>query len=69
MRHGFYHGEEKLELCQPDSNNLDRLFHYRIKLSHLINFKVCMSADSQFLFLRVALLSDMANGGKLERGH
>lgn len=43
VRHGLYAGEERLERCRPDSNNLDKLYHYRIKLSHLTNFSVCIT--------------------------
>ncbi|XP_067943172.1 ribonuclease 3-like [Watersipora subatra] len=39
VRHAFYAGEKLLDVCRPDSNNLSRLFHYRISLSSLVNFE------------------------------
>lgn len=44
VRHGIYAGEGLLKPCQPDSNNLDRLYHYRIKIDEKINLKVCITA-------------------------
>ena len=40
VRHGLYAGEKLLERCRSDSSNVDELFHYRISLSSLNNFKV-----------------------------
>lgn len=41
IRHGIYSGEEVLTPCNPDSNNAERLYHYRITISPDKNFVVC----------------------------
>ncbi|KAJ8680738.1 hypothetical protein QAD02_016525 [Eretmocerus hayati] len=38
IRHGIYAGEGAIQKCDPDSNNADRLFHYRITISPPTNF-------------------------------
>lgn len=38
IRHGIYPGEEHLPPCDPNSNNADRLYHYRITMSPHTNF-------------------------------
>ncbi|XP_067003035.1 ribonuclease 3 [Anabrus simplex] len=38
MRHGIYAGETHLPKCNPDTNNADRLYHYRITISPPTNF-------------------------------
>lgn len=38
IRHGIYPGEEHLEKCNPNSNNRDRLYHYRISILPYTNF-------------------------------
>lgn len=38
IRHGVYPGETGFERCQPNSNNADRLHHYRILISPPTNF-------------------------------
>jgi len=40
IRHGIYAGEEPLAACNPDSNNVERLHHYRITISPPTNFLV-----------------------------
>ncbi|XP_044262279.1 ribonuclease 3 isoform X2 [Tribolium madens] len=40
IRHGIYPGEKHLEKCVPDSNNADRLYHYRITISPPTNFLI-----------------------------
>lgn len=40
IRHGIYSGEDNLVPCDPDSNNADRLYHYRITMSPHTNFLV-----------------------------
>ncbi|XP_046403440.1 ribonuclease 3 isoform X2 [Ischnura elegans] len=40
IRHGIYAGEGHLEPCSPDSNNADRLHHYRITISPPTNFLI-----------------------------
>ena len=39
-RHQIYYGEEAIKSCDLNSNNADRLFHYRINISPFSNFKV-----------------------------
>lgn len=38
IRHGVYPGERAAPLCAPDSNNLDRLHHYKVVISPAVNF-------------------------------
>ncbi|KAF4526532.1 hypothetical protein B566_EDAN005899 [Ephemera danica] len=38
IRHGIYAGELPLPPCDPSSNNLDRLYHYRITIAPPTNF-------------------------------
>ncbi|CAB0038163.1 unnamed protein product [Trichogramma brassicae] len=38
IRHGIYAGEDALEKCDPNSNNADKLHHYRITISPPTNF-------------------------------
>lgn len=33
IRHGIYPGETGYKLCDPNSNNAGKLFHYRISIS------------------------------------
>ncbi|XP_064214170.1 ribonuclease 3 [Tribolium castaneum] len=40
IRHGIYPGEKHLEKCVPDSNNAERLYHYRITISPPTNFLI-----------------------------
>lgn len=39
IRHGIFPGEECLDLCDPHSNNADRLYHYNIVIEPKINFE------------------------------
>ena len=43
IRHGIYVGEDHLPLCDPFSNNADRLFHYRITMTPHTNFLVSIN--------------------------
>ena len=38
IRHGIYPGEEHLPLCDPNSNNRNRLYHYQIVVTPNTNF-------------------------------
>jgi ribonuclease-3 len=38
IRHGIYAGEGALDKCDPNTNNADKLFHYRITISPPTNF-------------------------------
>ncbi|XP_014213264.1 ribonuclease 3 isoform X2 [Copidosoma floridanum] len=38
IRHGIYAGEKLIEKCNPNTNNADRLYHYRITISPPTNF-------------------------------
>lgn len=40
IRHGMYVGEEKLDPLDPNSNNHDKLHHYRITISPPTNFLI-----------------------------
>ena len=40
IRHGIYSGETHLPKCNPNTNNADRLYHYRITISPPTNFLV-----------------------------
>ncbi|CAG0884564.1 unnamed protein product [Darwinula stevensoni] len=40
IRHGFYEGETHVPPCEPFSNNVSRLHHYRITVSPPTNFLV-----------------------------
>lgn len=40
IRHGIYPGEKQLLKCLPDSNNADKLYHYRITISPPTNFLI-----------------------------
>ncbi|GLV45263.1 drosha [Carabus blaptoides fortunei] len=38
IRHGIYAGEQFVQLCEKDTNNADKLYHYRITISPPTNF-------------------------------
>lgn len=40
IRHGIYPGEENLDACNPDTNNANRLYHYRITMTPHTNFLI-----------------------------
>lgn len=40
IRHGIYPGEKHLNRCNPNSNNSDKLYHYRITISPPTNFLI-----------------------------
>lgn len=62
IRHGYYVGECKLPLCDPWTNNADRLHHYLITISPPTNFliktpTVIMHDGHEFIFEGFSLLS------------
>lgn len=40
IRHGIYPGEKFLQRCDKDTNNADKLYHYRITISPPTNFLI-----------------------------
>ncbi|CAH0384549.1 unnamed protein product [Bemisia tabaci] len=55
IRHGIYQGETNIPPCDPNTNNLDRLYHYRITLSPPTNFLTKMPTviehdDHEYIF-------------------
>lgn len=40
IRHGIYPGERFLQMCDKDSNNSEKLYHYRITISPPTNFLI-----------------------------
>ncbi|XP_054279725.1 ribonuclease 3 [Macrosteles quadrilineatus] len=55
IRHNIYAGENHLTLCDPNSNNADRLHHYRITVTPVTNFliqspTVIMHDGQEYLF-------------------
>ena len=38
IRHGIYAGEGAIQKCNPNTNNANKLFHYRITISPPTNF-------------------------------
>nr|CAI5844256.1 unnamed protein product [Callosobruchus analis] len=40
IRHGIYPGEKPIPRCDLNSNNIDRLYHYRISISPPTNFLI-----------------------------
>ncbi|XP_064089574.1 ribonuclease 3-like [Macrobrachium nipponense] len=62
IRHGYYVGEDKLQACDPWTNNADTLHHYRITISPPTNFliktpTVIMHDNHEFIFEGFSLLS------------
>lgn len=43
IRHGVYPGELVIPLCNPDSNNVGKLFHYRVSITPTRNFRISPS--------------------------
>ncbi|XP_060585703.1 ribonuclease 3-like [Ruditapes philippinarum] len=62
IRHSIYPGEKPLPLCDVNSNNLDKLYHYRITVSPAKNFiisqpTVVMFDGHEYLFEGFSLFS------------
>lgn len=62
IRHGIYPGEEKLPLCNPNTDNRDRLYHYRIEIKPLTNFTTKFPTtitydNHQYMFEGFSILS------------
>lgn len=62
IRHGIYPGEEKLPKCDPNTDNRDRLYHYRIVIKPLTNFTtkfptVIVYDNHQYMFESFSVLS------------
>lgn len=62
IRHNIYAGEEKQGFCNPDTNNVDKLYHYRVTVSpptnFLINKPTFINHDNQeFIFEGFSLFS------------
>ena len=62
IRHGIYAGEKTAQICQLNSNNADRLYHYRVTISPPTNFllkrpTVIHHDEHEFIFEGFSLLS------------
>lgn len=62
IRHGFYPGENHIPLCDPFSNNRQKLHHYRITITpaknFLVNTPTVINHDGhEYLFEGFSLLS------------
>jgi ribonuclease III len=62
IRHGIYPGEYGFEKCRPNSNNADKLFHYRIMISPPTNFltrtpTMIRHDEHEFIFEGFSLLT------------
>ncbi|XP_035907339.1 LOW QUALITY PROTEIN: ribonuclease 3, partial [Anopheles stephensi] len=62
IRHGKYPGEEGFPKCVPNSNNADKLYHYRITISPPTNFltktpTIIKHDQHEFLFEGFSLLA------------
>lgn len=62
IRHGIYAGETSSAICQLNSNNADRLYHYRVTISPPTNFllkrpTVIHYDEHEFIFEGFSLLS------------
>ncbi|XP_022323160.2 ribonuclease 3-like isoform X3 [Crassostrea virginica] len=62
IRHSRYPGENAVPLCDPHSNNSDRLFHYRITMSPPTNFltkapTIIEHDNHEYIFEGFSLLS------------
>ncbi|XP_053673535.1 ribonuclease 3 [Anopheles nili] len=62
IRHGKYPGEEGFPKCAPQSNNADKLYHYRITISPPTNFltktpTIIKHDQHEFLFEGFSLLA------------
>lgn len=62
IRHGIYPGESGFNLCNPNSNNADKLHHYRITIAPPTNFltktpTIIKYDEHEFIFEGFSLLS------------
>ncbi|XP_017304765.2 ribonuclease 3, partial [Diaphorina citri] len=62
IRHNIYAGEDEQAFCNPDTNNADKLYHYRVTVSpptnFLINKPTVIEHDNQeFIFEGFSLFS------------
>lgn len=70
IRHGMYPGETGFPKCQPNSNNADKLYHYRIAISPPTNFltktpTIIKYDEHEFLFEGFSLLTHEPIGSEL----
>lgn len=64
IRHGIYAGEQLLQKCDPDSNNADKLYHYRVTISPPTNFLIKTPTiihhdEHEFIFEGFSLLTHL----------
>ncbi|XP_045475707.1 ribonuclease 3 [Harmonia axyridis] len=62
IRHGIYPGETLLKLCDLESNNADKLYHYKITISPPTNFLIKTPTiihfdEHEFIFEGFSMLS------------
>ncbi|XP_012275401.1 ribonuclease 3 [Orussus abietinus] len=62
IRHGIYAGEGAIKPCEPNSNNADKLYHYRITISPPTNFltktpTIIKHDEHEFIFEGFSMLS------------
>ncbi|KAK4883143.1 hypothetical protein RN001_006462 [Aquatica leii] len=62
IRHGIYAGESFLQSCNKNSNNADKLYHYRITISPPTNFliktpTIIQHDEHEFIFEGFSMLS------------
>ncbi|XP_075144751.1 ribonuclease 3-like [Haematobia irritans] len=67
IRHGIYPGEKCYTKCDPNSNNANKLYHYRITISPPTNFltktpTIIKHDEHEFLFEGFSLLSHFPLG-------
>ncbi|XP_039446763.1 ribonuclease 3-like [Culex pipiens pallens] len=67
IRHGKYPGESGFTKCVPNSNNADKLYHYRITISPPTNFltktpTIIKHDQHEFLFEGFSMLSHQSIG-------
>jgi ribonuclease III len=70
LRHGMYPGETGFTKCAPNSNNGDKLYHYRITISPPTNFltktpTIIKYDEHEFLFEGFSLLTHEPIGTEL----
>jgi ribonuclease III len=70
IRHGMYPGETGFAKCVPNSNNADKLYHYRITISPPTNFltktpTIIKYDEHEFLFEGFSLLTHEPIGAEL----
>lgn len=62
IRHGIYPGETPIKMCDSNSNNADKLYHYRITFSPPKNFliktpTIIQYDEHEFIFEGFSLFS------------